>query len=517
MNKKIPIIVFIATILAMFQIIILPYVPAHAEEDESECWAVIIGISDYRGIEDLRGCAEDAEELFNILSPVWGEEHVKLLLDDEATRSGIQRSITWLASNADTNDTALIYFSGYGSRTGAYIAPQNAKYRHTWISARELRDWLQGLKSERTVIILDTSHANYMGEKLNDRGRVILASSRADEESWSCTVGGEPHGLFSYYILCALTEFNITDTNRNYELSAEELFNYVEPATVSATNEWPTQQHPVLSDNYSGELSLLTKYLFNIKPYVLSGTDNILSIDDEEYTITPVEIICAPGSLHDISVLPLVDTGKGIRYVFTSWNDGDTSDNITLTHGGKYTANYKTQYEFIIESAYGEPGGQGWYDESSTATISVQSIEKPRTKHTFTGWSGDYFGTEATALVDVDSPMTIKANWQTQYFLTIESTYGGPSGQGWYDEGSAANIAVIPSEGLLVRQVFTGWGGDYSGIEATALLNMNSPMAIKANWRTDYTYLYIAIAGLAVLVATIIIIVVLIHRKKRAI
>ena len=111
----------------------------------------------------------------------------------------------------------------------------------------------------------------------------------------------------------------------------------------------------------------------------------------------------------------MLDTGKGTRYIFTSWSDGDTSDKRTISHGGEYTAIYKTQHELIIDSLYSEPKGQGWHDEGSTAEISVKSIEEPTIKHIFTGWSGDYSGTEATVPIDVDSPMTITANWRTDY------------------------------------------------------------------------------------------------------
>jgi len=232
-----------------------------------------------------------------------------------------------------------------------------------------------------------------------------------------------------------------------------------------------------------------------------SGSE-ILVLDNKTYSSAPPELTWAPGSVHDLTILSSLDTGSGTRYVFTSWNDGDTSVSRTISHGGVYTANYKTQHQLLIESAYGEPEGQGWYDAGSTATISVTSIEEPTTRYIFTGWSGDYSGDTATASVIMDSPKTITTNWRTDYLLTIESNYGESGGEGWYESGSTVTISVPPSEGRIIRQVFTGWSGDFSGDAPTASVTMDSPKAITANWRIDYTRLYMLI-GLIVLIAVI--------------
>jgi hypothetical protein len=221
----------------------------------------------------------------------------------------------------------------------------------------------------------------------------------------------------------------------------------------------------------------------------------------------------APGSVHYLTILSPLDTGGGIRYVFTSWDDGNTSASRTTSHGGVYTANFKRQYELLIESAFGEPEGQGWYDEGLTAIISATSIEEPTTRHIFIGWSGDYSGTAATASIIMDSPKAITANWRTEYLLTIESAYGQPEGEGWYESDSTATISVAPSVGLGIRHIFTGWSGDLSGTTPTTTLVMNSPMAVTANWRTEYTQLYIII-GAVVVVAGVILIVLTVMRRR---
>jgi len=447
MNKKIPIIVFISMILAVFSMLIPLSTPVYAEDSEPNAWAVIIGVSEYEKYDDSPGNAESAEELFQILSPIWGEEHIKLLLDSEATKANIEAAIDWLVSNTDTDDTVLFYFAGHGEERQPFIAPYDADYTWiwiNWITQRTLSKWLSRLESENVVIILDACHAGRFETTLSDSGRVVLMSSQADEDSWNSQFDDKGwRGAFSYYLLEALSEFDDADSNRDYELSVEELFWYAEPETISFTTPLDTIQHPVMSDQYSGEITMLMKSIFSIEPELPPDYD-ILILDNEAYPSATLELIWAPGSVHDLNIPPLVDTGTGTRYVFASWSDGDTSVSRTISRGGVYTANYTTQHQLLIESAHGEPEGEGWYEAGSTTTISV-----------------------------------------------------------------------VSSEGRIIRQVFTGWSGDFSGDKPTAQLIMNSPKTITANWRTDYTHLYLLIVGGVVLIGGITVGTRTLLRKRR--
>jgi hypothetical protein len=487
-------------------------VPAYAEEDETECWAVIVGVAEYEYAHygEQMYCADDAQELASQLSSVWGDDHVKLLTNSMATEQAIENAITdWLASRADTNDVALFYFSGMAERDKASFAPYNAFYGETWVSASKLNKWLSVLDSEEIVVILEISHAGRFEQTLSDSGRVVLMACHSDESHWYNT--GFQHSIFTYYILEALHEFEVADSDSNFELSAEEIFYYAEDDTIGQVSD-VGDQHPQMSDQYPGELSLLAQFIFSAEPDLPSGFE-VLILDDEEYSSVPLELTWVPGSVHDLTLLSPLDTGSGTRYIFISWDDENTSVSRTISHGGVYTANYKRQYELLIESAFGEPEGQGWYDEGLTATISVMSIEGPTTRHIFTGWSGDYSSTEATASVTMNSPKIITANWRTDHLLTIESAYGQPEGEGWYESASTATILAPSSTGLGIRHIFTGWSGDYSGTEATALVTMNSPKTVTANWRTDYTQLYIFI-GVVVVAGGVTLIVLRMRRRS---
>jgi uncharacterized repeat protein (TIGR02543 family) len=83
------------------------------------------------------------------------------------------------------------------------------------------------------------------------------------------------------------------------------------------------------------------------------------------------------------------------------------------------------------------------------------------------------------------------------YYLTVVSDYGDPQGEGWYDSGSTATFSVTSPVGTIARHFFTGWGGDSTATTPTVNILMDEPKTVTANWRTDYTYLYALIGGIA--------------------
>lgn len=403
------------TIVVLLLLMLVPLgTPAYAEEDEVECWAVIVGVSEYAHYDELDYADDDAEELASLLSPIWGSDHVKLLTNSAAAKSDIEGAITyWLASKEDANDVVLFFFSGYGETNDDALTPYDAWYGETWLYSSELGDWLGVLDSEKVVIILDIGHAGRFETNLSGSGRVVLMSCSSDETGWPDD--DFQHEIFAYYLLEALSDFDAADSNNNMELSAEEVFHYADPRVIDrSVRDAPDTMHPVMSDGYGGQLSLLIKVSADVGPD-LPGDINFLSIDGEMYSPSelPISFTWAPGSSHDLEVESSVSGGNGIKYVFDSWDDGTQSAFRTISNGGVYTANYTTQYYLNVESDYGDPQGEGWYDSGSTATISVTSPEGAIIRQVFTDWSGDYSGTAASASVTMDGPKTITANWKS--------------------------------------------------------------------------------------------------------
>lgn len=210
------------------------------------------------------------------------------------------------------------------------------------------------------------------------------------------------------------------------------------------------------------------------------------------------------------------------RYVFLNWLfDGDdkTNNPIYITMNAPHTAvaEYKTQHYLAVISNYGDPEGEDWYDEGTYAEIETDNlITDDGTRHVFENWIID--GDDRTGnprSVTMDAPHTVSTTYQTQHYLTVNSGYGDPTGEDWYDEGETATASVTSPVGTIVRKVFTDWSGDFGATTPTANILMNEPKTITASWRTDYVQLYALIGGVVLVVVGGSALVVSQRRTKR--
>jgi uncharacterized repeat protein (TIGR02543 family) len=202
------------------------------------------------------------------------------------------------------------------------------------------------------------------------------------------------------------------------------------------------------------------------------------------------------------TVAPLTVVGTaGTQYAFTGWSgdaSGTTSPSnaITMNASKIATANWKTQYYITVTSVHGSPTGSAWVDQSGSFAASVTSpTETVADDHQWVcaGYSLDGGSSQSGnsyTFANVQAAHTIVFNWKEQFYLTVNSAYGSPTGGGWYDSGASAN-AVLSSEtvagGTGVQHVFAGWNGDASGTTSPSnAMTMNGPKIATANWKTQY-------------------------------
>jgi len=90
------------------------------ENGGTDYWAVIVGVADYKIDKyDLPIPEKRLKVLYNALLSTknWHRNHIKLLINAEATRKKILEVLDWLARKADRNDVVLFSFFGHGSQT----------------------------------------------------------------------------------------------------------------------------------------------------------------------------------------------------------------------------------------------------------------------------------------------------------------------------------------------------------------------------------------------------------------
>jgi len=195
-----------------------------------------------------------------------------------------------------------------------------------------------------------------------------------------------------------------------------------------------------------------------------------------------------------VAITPCNEVQQKSRAVFTQWS-GDSaasasSLSVIVDKPYSFTAQWKNQYYLSVNSNYGSTSGAGWYDANTPATFSIQPTSEigNDTKRFFMGWSGDTTSTQESYTITMDSPKTASATWRTQYLLTIMSSYGDPTGQGWYDSGVIANVSVkeVVDHGNGTRRVFSNWTGDLSTNSSVAPTTMDEPKRAIAEWRTQH-------------------------------
>jgi hypothetical protein len=213
--------------------------------------------------------------------------------------------------------------------------------------------------------------------------------------------------------------------------------------------------------------------------------------------------------------------GIGTQYVFNGWTGGASGSNyvqsngITMNAPITATASWITQYYLTVNSAYGTPAGQGWYNSGASESFNISApVGSAGVQYVFSSWSGSgsgsYSGSSASSSVTMDAPITETASWITQYYLTVNSAYGTPSGSGWYNAGADITFSVsspVP-ESIISQHVCTGWTGTGSapatGTDASLHFTINQPSSITWNWQSQFTWSTVSLMMGAPLVTAII-------------
>ena len=189
---------------------------------------------------------------------------------------------------------------------------------------------------------------------------------------------------------------------------------------------------------------------------------------------------------------------SGIQYVCltsTTQSVNPVSAPATLTF------TWKTQYEILITSSgigsssgtvatlqgtsYTQaqlPATSAWIDSGSSCTYSFTSPVSGSTGIRY-NWSstGGVSQTLQSNTFTVSSTGTITGYYGTKYYLTVSSTLGSPTGQGWYNSGGSATFGITP--GSNVFQGWTGSGtGSYTGSANAYTITMNNPVTETASW-----------------------------------
>ena len=80
--------------------------------------ALLVGINDYKQINDLSGCINDVTNVRDVLLKYFGftVPDVRLLVDSRASKDNIMARLKWLVTGVKKGDMLVFHYSGHGTR-----------------------------------------------------------------------------------------------------------------------------------------------------------------------------------------------------------------------------------------------------------------------------------------------------------------------------------------------------------------------------------------------------------------
>ncbi|QTA92167.1 caspase family protein [Desulfonema magnum] len=236
--------------------------------------ALLVGINDYRGIRDLRGCLNDISNMRNILKTCLGfrNNDIRVLVDARATKENILHRLRYMVRLAEPGDFMMFHFSGHGAqirdRNGdelqdgmdELICPWDFNWDGRFVLDDDFDEIFRKLPEGSLLeVILDCCHSGdgttslsrsaehspmgryispppdiayrYEGEEpeLTLRGftsanrsgnrstmnHILWSACRSDQESADAYINGNYNGAFTYYFCKHMRETGGYITRRN--------------------------------------------------------------------------------------------------------------------------------------------------------------------------------------------------------------------------------------------------------------------------------------------------------------
>jgi hypothetical protein len=195
-----------------------------------------------------------------------------------------------------------------------------------------------------------------------------------------------------------------------------------------------------------------------------------------------------------------VSGGTGTQFVLSS-----SSGTSPITAGGTYSATYTAQYQVTFQQSglSSDASGTVLTVGSSTYTYSQLPLSNvwvnSGTTFSYAGTVSVSGGTKQYVLTGtsgLSSPIsatgTATGTYKTQYYFTVSSAAGTPSGQssGWYDSGTSITSSVSSTVDIagppIISYTSTGYTGTgsapASGTTQTVTFTLNAASTVTWNW-----------------------------------
>ena len=232
----------------------------------NESWAVIIGINDYKNMPNLNYAVNDAKSVKEMLMKNFNyrEDHIKVILNENATKEGILKGFNELLKEAKENDRVLIFYAGHGETytlpTGGekgYLVPVDGDPENLFLSSipmNQLYEIANMSYAKHILYLVDACYGglaisaargltkstpNYIKKITRERGRQIITAGGKGEQVLERSEWG--HSAFTKNLLVGL-EQGSADMDDDGVITADELGGFLAERVYNETEGYHTPQ-----------------------------------------------------------------------------------------------------------------------------------------------------------------------------------------------------------------------------------------------------------------------------------
>ncbi len=245
--------------------------PTNSQSDDLKVWALIVGVASYNHMPVLRYTDDDAYRMYAFLkSPEGGalsDDHIRILVDEDATKGNILDIMDELFSKAGDNDLVMLYFSGHGLK-GSFLPIDFDGFKNK-VYHEEINTIFEKSNAKYKLCIADACHsgsllaarsgsvsntlANYYKSLAQAKaGSALIMSSKSEETSLESS--GLRQGVFSHFLIRGLK--GEADVDYDKIVTVQELFNYVETNVKDYTGMLQT---PLIMGNYDKKMTVAVR------------------------------------------------------------------------------------------------------------------------------------------------------------------------------------------------------------------------------------------------------------------
>ncbi|MBI5251118.1 MAG: caspase family protein [Desulfomonile tiedjei] len=247
--------------------------PNSSESGSGDLYVIAVGVSKYKNpkIPGLKLSARDASDFAGLLKTndkVFRKTLAHLLVDEQATKTEVEKLLYYELLKAGKKDTVVLFFSGHGASDPKkpgdfFFLTHDADPDFLEATAIKMNNlsFLDRLESRRVLVIADACHAGgfsktttksiqspidkFVQDFGSSEGRIILSSSRSEE--YSQEKQGWGNSVFTSFLLKGLR--GEADQDRNGVVGVRELYEYIYDQTRKETEGG---QNPQFEGRFSG-------------------------------------------------------------------------------------------------------------------------------------------------------------------------------------------------------------------------------------------------------------------------